>query len=244
MTLAEAREDLLAQARLDLDLYKGLDVDSEGNAVVEAEGLTDLISRACVWWAKLTYCNYEPSVSMVLTVSTSEYDGRDRTIFGARILKPRVVVVNDAPLYRADGRDHGLWTMGELQHYFPTWRLAGTDTPTVAIWLPSNTLKLWATPDAAYTGKNFVEAWTIPDELTIATDENSELPVPEEDHMSVLRLAMAFGAMPGASEPAAWQRIAGHDAWWRDQAERRKRENLATFLGRKPRGAAADWLYR
>ena len=240
MTLEEARADILAQARLDVDLYTGVTIDAEGNEIEEAEGLTDLIDRAVTWWAKLTYCCYEPSTSFVLTIGTDTYSGRDRSIFGARILKPRTVVINSSILYRRDGKNYGLWTMEELQRYYPSWRTAADAQSSIAIWLPTNKLMLYPPPDAAYTGLNFVEGWVIPDTLTEA-DDTEELPVPEEDHSAIVRLALAFGSLSNVSEGEAWQRIAGNDAFWREHAERRKRENLNSFLGRKTRGGNPDW---
>lgn len=235
---------MLAQARLDLDLYSGFTLDGDGNEVEEATGATELLSRACVWWSKLTYCNYDPNVSLVLTIGTDSYSCRDRTLVSARVFKPRVVVINDIPLIRRDGREYGLWTMSELQRERPKWRTMSDGTPDIAVWLPNNKLLLSAPPSAVYTGKNFIEAWTIPDELVAGEDDNDELPAPEEDHQAIIRMALAFGTFPNLSEASAWQRMAGNDAWWREQAERRKRENLTAFLGRKTRGAAADWLYR
>jgi hypothetical protein len=243
MTLAEARADLLNQSNLDVDLYTGVEIDPEGNQIEESSGATALLSRACVWWSKLTYCNYEASASLTLTVDkTTPYDCRSSSVVSKRILKPRTVVINDSILYRRDGREHGLWTMGELQRAYPSWRTAASKQPSVAIWLPNNKLQLWPPTDDLYTGKNFIEGWILPDEITVE-DDDEELPVPEEDHMSVIRLALVFGTLPNLSEAEAWQRAAGNDAWWREQAERRKRENLTSFLGRKPRGEGADWLY-
>lgn len=242
MTLEEAREDLIAQDSYDPSLYKGVAYDPEGNQVEEAAGLTKLISDACTWWAKLTYCSYETSITFVLEVGEPVYDGRDRTIFGAKILKPRIVVINDYPLTRRDGRQFGLWTPAELQRIHPTFRTAGNARPSVAVWLPGDKLRLFAPPDAAYTGKNFVEGWTIPDELTEA-DDGEELPIPEEDHAAIVRLALDYGSLPQTDQTRQGRQFK-NEAWWREQADRRKRENITTILGRKTRGEAADWLYR
>ena len=243
MTLEEAREDLLLQAKLDVDLYKGVEIDSEGNYREESEGATDLISRACIWWSKLTYCNYDPSVTLTLTIGTDTYDCRNRNLVSAKVLKPRIVVINDSTLYRCDGRQYGLWTMAELQRFHPSWRTYDDGLPSRAVWLPTNKLLLSVPPAGVYTGKNYIEAWTLPDPLVQGEDDGSELPVPEEDHQSIIRLALEFGTLPNASEEEAWRRINGNASWWREQAERRKRENLNAFLGRRPRGKAADWLY-
>lgn len=243
MTLSEAREDLLAQSRLDVDLYKGVELDADGNQILEAEGATDLLSKACVWWAKQTYCSYEPSVTWTLAVGTATYDGRDRDIFSKRILRPRTVTINGTTLRRRDGRQYGLWTMEEFQRYYPEFRTASNDVPYLAVWLPTNKFILHNPPAALYAGTNFVEGWTIPDALVNGADDNVELPVPEEDHPAVVRLAIAFGSLPNISEQEAWARMQANDVWWKDQAERRKRENLNAFLGRRPRGSRPDWMY-
>jgi hypothetical protein len=242
MTLQEAREDLVSQARPDTLLYKGMSLDNEGNEVADADALTDLISRACIWYAKETYCCYQHSISFVLTAGTAEYDGRSRTIFGARILRPRTVTINGSTLVRRDGKQYGLWTIAELQRERPAFRTLGNAVPTIAVWLHTNKLYLSAPPDGAYTGLNFVEGWTIPDVLVNGQDDDEELPVPEEDQPAVIRLALAFGALPNVAENEAWTRLQANDLWWRAHAEKRRRENLNAFLGRRPRGAEADWL--
>jgi len=244
MTLEEARTDLILQANQDLSLYKGLTLDGDGNPVEEAVGATDLLSRACIWWSELTYCNYDDSVDLTLTVNqTTPYDCRDLNVVSKRILQPRTVIINDHPLTRRDGRQYGLWTFPELQRDCSQWRLAEATTPRVAIWLPGGKLRLWPKTDDAYTGKNFIEAWTIPDDLEQGSDDSVELPVPSEDHLSIVRLALVLGTLPGLSGQEAWQRAGANDASWREQAERKKRANINAFLGRRPRGSQADWLW-
>lgn len=241
MTVNEAKADLLAQDTYDPTLYKGVEYDAEGNQIEEGDGLRELLSDACVWWSKLTYCSYETSISMILEVGEPVYDGRDRTIFSAKILKPRSVIINDYPLYRRDGREVGLWTASELQRLYPSFRTAGNATPSLAVWLPGDKLRLYAPPDALYTGKNFVEGWTIPDALT-AADDDDELPVPEEDHHAIVRLALDYGSLPQMDSTRETRQFR-NESWWREQADRRKRENVTAILGRKTRGSAADWLW-
>jgi len=240
MTLADAREELLAQARLDVNLYKGLTLTEEGNYVEEAAGATDLISRACIWWSKLTYCNYDDSVSLTLTVNqTTPYDCRDLDVVSKRILRPRTVTINGTTLTRRDGLEYGLWTYAEFQRHYPTYRTDSSGQPRIAVWLPGDKLRLYPKTDSAYT--SYIEGWTIPDDLVNGEDDNEELPVPSEDHQAVVRLAVSFGTLPNASEEEAWRRMSANDNWWREQAERRSRENRNAFLGRKTRGSCPDW---
>lgn len=243
MTLSDARQEVVDQAGYDLDLYKGLTLDSEGKAVQDADGLNYLLSRACQLWAAQTYSNYDHNVALTLTASTKEYNLRSLSIVGTKILKPRVVVVNDSPLRRRDGREYGLWTLSEFERHYPTWRGASDDVPVLAVWQPTNELILHPTPAATYSGKNFISGWTLPGNLT-AADDSSELPIPDEtDHFFVVRLAIALGSMPMAGEQEGWQRFMAMDNSWAKEAERRKRANIAAHLGRRPRGQRADWLY-
>jgi hypothetical protein len=241
MTLQEARADLIAQDAYDPSLYKGTEYDAEGNQVEEAVGLTRLISDACVWWAMLTYCNEDPRISMVLTAGTSEYDGENSAVFSKRILKPRFVVVNDNLLYRRDGRRPGFWTLDELEYYREGWREWSNDEPTAAVWLNSGKLLLSAPPASAYTGNNFVSAWTLPDELEAGADDDAQLPVPRRDHPAIVRLALDYGTLPQA-EGSKESRQFRNESWWREQAQRRKAENMAQPRG--PRGSRArEWLF-
>lgn len=239
MTLQEAKTDLVAQANVDLDLYKGLAYDGEGNAIEDSEALTDLISRACEWWAKLTYCRYNPKVELTLTIGTDKYSLRDTTIVSERVFDVKFVTINDVMLCRRDGK-YGLWSFDDFERDYPSWKIASDSTPTVACQLGTD-LWLYPPPASAYASANFISGFTLPDVLTSA-DETSQLPVPEEDHPAIIRLAAAFGSLPAVSAESAWQRMAANDAWWKDHAERRKRENLNIYLGRQPRGSRADWL--
>lgn len=241
MTLEEARDELIAQAKLDVDLYKGVELDAEGNAIEEAVGATDLISRACNIWARETFSNYVDSNALTLVASTDTYDCRSSSVV-YKVLKPRIVVINDSPLYRRDGLEQGLWSLSELERHRENYRLIDDGVPSIAVWLPGFKLLLSAPPAEAYTGKNFISGWTVPDDLVEGSDDAEELPVPEDDHFAVVRLAVVLGTMPVASEGAAFQRLSMHDSYWRDHAERRKRENVSAFLGRRPRGSRADWL--
>lgn len=240
MTLQEAKTDLVAQSNVDLDLYIGVEYDGEGNAIEDADGLTDLISRACEWWTKLTYCRYNPKVELTLTIGTDKYSLRDTAIVSERVFDARTVTINDVILLRRDGRDYGLWNFSDFQRDYPTWKTDADGKPFLACQVGTD-LWLYKAPEAIYSGKNFVDGFTLPDVLTSA-DETNQLPVPEEDHSAIIRLAAAFGSLPSVSSESAWQRMAANEAWWKEHAERRKRENLNIFLGRQPRGSRADWL--
>ncbi len=243
MTLAEARADLIAQTALDVDLFKGVTVNSEGNTVEEATGATELINRACVWWATLTQWSYDPAVTLTLstglTAITSKYNCRSTSVVGKRILKPRFVFINGNPLYDPYGKQ-GLWTLADLTKEHPQWRDETATTPRRAVWLPTNYLLLNGPTDSAYT--SYIEGWTLPDTLVVGQDDDTQLSAPEEDHSAIVRLAIAFGSMPMVSESEAWQRISAMDGFWRDAADRRKRESMSVFLGTRPRGANPDWM--
>lgn len=242
MTLAEAREDLLAQDNYDPALYKGTEYDAEGNLVEEAVGLTKLISDACVWWSELTYCNYNLNIALTLTIGEDEYDGRSRSVVSAKVLEPRILIVNDTHLIRADGKEYGLWTMAELARCRPNWRTVDDAQPDIAVWLPGNKLLLSAPPVAVYTGKNFIEGWTVPDDLVAGEDDDAQLPVPAEDHPSIVRLALDYGTLP-QMEASRDNRMFRNEQWWREQAERKRTKNKNAFLGRKTRGGSPGWLY-
>lgn len=243
MTLAQAREDLLAQDTYDPALYKGATLDSEGNPVEDAEALTDLISKACIWWASLTYCCEDDNVALTLVVDqTTPYNCRSLSVVGKRILEPRIVIINDTPLWRRDGREYGLWTQTELERGYDKWRTASSAQPRIAVWKADGTLRLWPKTDALYTGKNFIGGWTIPTDLVNGADDDVELPVPVEDHSAIVRLALDYGTLP-QMEAGRADKMFRNEQWWREQAERKRMKNKNDFLGRKARGGATSWMY-
>ena len=244
MTLAEARADLIAQDDYDPSLYLGREYDAEGNQVEEAVGLTRLISHACQWWASLTFCNFNPKIALTLTIGEDKYDCRDRDLVGAKVLRPKLVIINDTVLYRRDRRRYGLWTLDELEHERSNWRLSDDGTPDIAVWLPSNELLLSVPPSAIYTGKNFIAGWTIPDALVAGSGDDTQLPImAEEDHPAIVRLALDYGSTP-TTEQSKGPRMFKNENFWREQAQRKAQKNMGAVLGRKPRGSrASEWLY-
>lgn len=245
MTLAEARADLIAQATLDLDLYMGITLDAEGNAIEEATGTTELITRACHWWQRLTLCSHYVDTALTLTIGDDTYEVFDRTVLSRRVFKPTKIMVNGTYFYRRDRKKHGFWTMEELSRFRPAWRDMDNGTPDIAVFHGNRQIILSAPPSGVYTGTNFLEGFTLIDDLVSGQDDDDELPGAPDDHPYIVQRAVVIGSVASLTEAMAGRRLADHNQAVREMAKRRKQENLSEIMGHSPRGsgAAGDWMY-
>lgn len=227
LTLANMRTQLSSMLT-DLDNFHG--------ESPSASQLTDLINYGIREVSQEIY-QIDPSITLTLTADQQTYDLRDVTapaVVSRKVLEPLVVIINGNPLWNAARSRYGLWSLGELQRYRPSWRADSSGTPTIAAF-HDRTLYLHAKPNAAVVsgGSNYIMGRYLAADMVNSSDDNNYPDIPEELHEAVVKVAAIFAAEPTmVPGDGAIAKLATFDKRASDSIARIRRRNMRT---------AQDW---
>jgi len=182
----------------DLDNYKG--------ASPTAAELTSQINIGVRFVSRQIY-QFDPNITLTLDTTAIKQDLRDTTTprVSRKVLKPVAVYINGNPLYRADGRGIGLWSLDEFNRYRTNWRTQDAGTPNAAAF---DGRYLWLNPKpSAVLSNNAIAGQYLAADLINSNDDSNPPDLPEELHEAVVRIAADFAADPNVSEQEGLQRL-------------------------------------
>lgn len=159
-------------------------------------------------FCRKTKCLYTDAAVLTLTIGTALYDLRG-SVLTKKVFLPSSVTVDGSPLTDATALRYGLWSQAELQAAHRTYLTDPNGKPRLAAFMPPGTLRLYPTPDSAYT--THVAGWYLHAGVNWQSDA-STLEIPEEFHRTFAAFAAASAVVETSATASDYERIAMVDA--------------------------------
>jgi len=219
MTTQQLIERFRKLTSYDLDPFVGL----EGTD----EEVVGLLNEAMVEIAVAAYL-VDPAVSLTVTPGTGSYS-LEGSAFGWRIVEPISVVAGGRRLQSAVGtgwsdQAPGLWTIGELNRFYPTWPTDAAGQVARAVWAGD---RLILHPAPAGVVNVTVEAQILPPALS-ADELDAEPELPVRLHPAIAMRAVYNGCLINAQSSDQFSRL---------QTQVSEAMGLAMDIGRRNRAS-------
>lgn len=205
-----------------IDFYKSLlayDLDSQHGASPSDANVVADLNRALRWISNKIGI-YKPSLTLSLATDTGDdyplFDLTNGTCVSSVVVELFNVTIDGIPLaapLATAGFRQGLWTLGELNDYYPYWRTSGEGVPVRAVWLNARHLMLWPKPTAAIKASTNHQVGARVLAADLSASALSGVPeIPNNCHEAIAYFAAANTGLATASEPEQINRLNSYKA--------------------------------
>ena len=172
-----------------------------------------------------------PSITFTPTANSFQQNIQDTTtpVVSSKVLKPLRVVVNGITLRGMDG--YGVMSYGDFENSYPSFRLASSGQPTIAVQLGNGKLGLYMKPDQSYSN-SYIVGQVLPADLS-ASSLSAEPDMPADLHIAIAYLAAVIAAEPTAAVQEQFMRLDRYSKHYRDRIERARADNVRAYTETK-----------